>query len=1111
MVVLIATGNWRQLNLAWQAVLNATSYSYYYNIKGQTNIYTGSATTISAVITNLTDDIYEVYVVAFDAGKKVLAKSNLAEVTLLADTSKPTAPITALILVQPAVYGATIAWYISSMSGQWASGVNYYRLTITDNNGLSFTRDTELNSYILTDLNPSLLYSASVTAISKAGVSSDPSNSTAFACLAGLDITPPGTISNFVGGPPLSAVPLGGAIQLGWSAASDPTGAGITSSGIASYTVEYGQGTTTIGTIPNSFSGMTITGLTNGSTYWFKVRAIDVAGNPGEWSNAISAVPLVKDIAAPPTPEFTAVSGNGAVHVFIVPVEDTTITGYHTSVGIQYVVRYYNALAPGTIFTAITSVTWQALPTLNVSGTAPMNMLLYVTVAARDANGNESLQSAPVVVSSQIPGTGPDTTAPSKIMHVTTTPLDNGLIVYSKDRPIDVTNVNEVCSGIDHYDYRWSSDLGASFSYLNNQQYDDATITGLTNGTTYTVQVRAVDAAGNEAPWSSVATGTPSLPPPPSNFNVTYDGRTAVATWTPINSDMYSQFIGYRIITRISPNGLPVITHIDKADSSCTINITPGLSYKFTIYSRVSVSPFNIEGQNIIKTAPLVADITAPSIPDITSIISNNQGFDVAWSTSTNIETTGELATNLLGYEVEYKVMVPPAANFISLGLVSSPTTTKSITALQNGVLYGTRIRSVDDAGNKSAWSTVATVIPRTTDSTSPVPLTNITVTPSHEALALSWNASQDPINPAQQTGSVFGYKVFCSSTNGIVPTKILGSSATSCVFDNLTNGVQYTIYIQVSDSNGNSNESQNVLGTPIFVADTTPPYIPSLTATAVSGQITLTWNPVTDQDIVGQFVSGIDEYDIQVSLDDGVSYTMAAPYIPHATTTKVIAGLTNGTKYTYQIRARDNSGNYSSWSSKVSATPTNVTTQQPAAICFLSRAPVLTPSGFRPISLLRVGDRVRTADGRIVTIKRTLRKEYSPSAQVNPYIIPKGLYGAKLDLEISPNHEIKTEKGMIKAKHLGLMQMNMSAPFTYYNIELEDWATDNLVVGGVEAESLAPVERISVPCKTFAADVQRLYKGLALARHLSLCYREDDHIITPPLKNVNKAAQRKA
>ena len=62
---------------------------------------------------------------------------------------------------------------------------------------------------------------------------------------------------------------------------------------------------------------------------------------------------------------------------------------------------------------------------------------------------------------------------------------------------------------------------------------------------------------------------------------------------------------------------------------------------------------------------------------------------------------------------------------------------------------------------------------------------------------------------------------------------------------------------------------------------------------------------------------------------------------------------------------------------------------------CFLANAPVLTPAGYAPISSLVEGDNVVTGDGRVVAIQRVSHTRVAAGPSVNPYVIPKGLFGA--------------------------------------------------------------------------------------------------------------------
>jgi hypothetical protein len=169
------------------------------------------------------------------------------------------------------------------------------------------------------------------------------------------------------------------------------------------------------------------------------------------------------------------------------------------------------------------------------------------------------------------------------------------------------------------------------------------------------------------------------------------------------------------------------------------------------------------------------------------------------------------------------------------------------------------------------------------------------------------------------------------------------------------------------------------------------------------------------------------------------------------------------------------------------------------APVCFLADAPVLTPTGYHPISTLAVGDLVRTAAGRDVAVKRVFVKEYTPSTSANPFVIPKGTFGALRALPISPNHEVMTAKGMVKAKDLGLPRMKMTDSFTYYNLELEDWVRDNLVVAGVECESLAPAARITMTKAEFGRFVRARYGPAAAVRLRSVCFEQADGCVSMP------------
>lgn len=143
---------------------------------------------------------------------------------------------------------------------------------------------------------------------------------------------------------------------------------------------------------------------------------------------------------------------------------------------------------------------------------------------------------------------------------------------------------------------------------------------------------------------------------------------------------------------------------------------------------------------------------------------------------------------------------------------------------------------------------------------------------------------------------------------------------------------------------------------------------------------------------------------------------------------------------------------------------------------CFLANAPVLTPTGYRRIADLGVGDKVTTADGREVEIRYVKHTRVPACPDTNPYIIEKGQYGATRRLLISPTHRVITPSGLHEARSLGLAQEDLRGSIDYYNLELPSHATDTLVVAGVAVESMAPVRRVTVPLAVFREMMRRRY-----------------------------------
>ena len=183
--------------------------------------------------------------------------------------------------------------------------------------------------------------------------------------------------------------------------------------------------------------------------------------------------------------------------------------------------------------------------------------------------------------------------------------------------------------------------------------------------------------------------------------------------------------------------------------------------------------------------------------------------------------------------------------------------------------------------------------------------------------------------------------------------------------------------------------------------------------------------------------------------------------------------------------------------------TPTSVT-------CFFASAPVLTPTGYKKIASLKVGDLVSTDNGTPSAIQRVKVQRVAASPSTNPYSIPKGMFGATKRLLISPNHKVLVEgRGLVKASDLDLEQETMSGELTYYNLELESWS--NMIVAGVTVESLAPVRRIVLSLAEFNKITSDL-SSASIAKIKQMCRLLADgsiEIFTTSRKNMQIHTQR--
>lgn len=134
---------------------------------------------------------------------------------------------------------------------------------------------------------------------------------------------------------------------------------------------------------------------------------------------------------------------------------------------------------------------------------------------------------------------------------------------------------------------------------------------------------------------------------------------------------------------------------------------------------------------------------------------------------------------------------------------------------------------------------------------------------------------------------------------------------------------------------------------------------------------------------------------------------------------------------------------------------------------CFVTGTRVLTENGYRLVEELKIGDKVKTADGKIEPIKWIGLQQIDPQGVENPLqgypvLMKAGALGENVpcrDLYVSPDHAFLVDGLLINAGALvndfSIVKTEPQEIFTYYQIELNHHSL--IIAEGTSAESYLP------------------------------------------------------
>ncbi len=395
------------------------------------------------------------------------------------DTSPPTVPqnLSANAVSENRV---DLSWSASTdVGGGSVVGYRIYR------DAALIATVTAGTTYSDNGLSPSTTYSYRVTAFDDATPANESAQSSPAVNVTTLDTSAP-TVPQGLSATAVSET----RVDLSWNASTDSGGGSV-----AGYKV-YRDGTLLTLVSVASFSDTAVSGNT---TYSYTVSAYDGAVPPNESAQSSPAVSVTTpDTSAPTVPQGLSATPVGETRVDLSWNASTDNGGGN--------VAGYRVFRDGAQIATVATTSYSD------TGLSASTSYSYRVLAFDDAaTPNESAQSSPVSV------TTADTTPPSVPQNLTATVVSHQQVRLG-------WNVSTDNGGVAGYKvYR----DGALVTQVSSNRYDDG---GLSENTTYSYTVAAVDSSGNEsAQSSSVSKTTPADPGLPQSY--TFDTSSDASAW----------------------------------------------------------------------------------------------------------------------------------------------------------------------------------------------------------------------------------------------------------------------------------------------------------------------------------------------------------------------------------------------------------------------------------------------------------------------------------------------------------------------------------------------------------------------------------------------------
>lgn len=648
----------------------------------------------------------------------------------------PSAPRSVSVVVSNAQ--ATVSWVAPSSNG--GAPITSYLVTSTPGvHSCTFTvqaGSTAAPSCVVTGLTNGRSYTFTVSATNSAGTSEQSAVSA-----SAIPVTTPSA--------PISVAGTSGdgRVNLSWTAPLQNGGTEITDYEVWYSAFSIGPFVTFSDSVSTNRTAV-VTGLTNGSTYYFKVVAVNSVGISE--TSAMSAGVVPAAVPGAPT-SVSAERGDELASISWVapPSNGATITQYTATSN------------PG----GLTCV-WASGPlSCDVLGLTNGTSYTFTVSAANSVGEGNPSSASQAVVPAAVPGMPTSVSVSS----------GNGAVSLTWSAPSSVGG-----SGILDYIIEYSSNSGATWTTFadGTSTTASATVTGLTNGSSYVFQVSASNNVGtgqHSAVSSAVVPAT--VPGAPTGVSGVGGAGQVTVSWSAPVVNGGVTVSGYTVTS----SGGQTCSWSSGPLSCVVTGLGNGVAYTFT------VTASNSAGTGVASSASS-AVTPLDAAPVLGSVSTGNGQITFAW---------GAVAHGGDTYRV-YWGTDPTWASAYTYSS-SGGSTSYTATGLTNGTTYYFRVAGWNNGLNPqvgtTAWSTNGSATPGSV----PGAPTSVSGTKGNESLTVAWVA------PSANGSAITDYVVYIGTSASGTFSLVTDGVATvpGASITGLSNGTSYYVKVAAVNSLG--------------------------------------------------------------------------------------------------------------------------------------------------------------------------------------------------------------------------------------------------------------------------------------------------------------------